>query len=91
MIARFRALGDHESVAILETILREEVAHVAIGTRWFEWCCAREGVEPGETFLGLLRPLARGALRGPFNVEARRAAGFGDAEMARLAALAAGH
>ena len=91
MIARFRSLGDHESVAVLETILREEVAHVAIGTRWFEWCCAREGLEPRETFLDLLREVARGALRGPFNVEARRAAGFGDAEMASLAALAAEH
>jgi uncharacterized ferritin-like protein (DUF455 family) len=91
MIARFRALGDADSVAILETILREEVGHVAIGTRWFEWCCEREGVEPEETFIALLRDVARGALRGPFNVEARRAAGFADAEMAKLAALAAEH
>jgi uncharacterized ferritin-like protein (DUF455 family) len=91
MIVRFRSLGDHESVAILETILREEVGHVAIGTRWFEWCCEREGVEPEETFIALLRDVARGALRGPFNVEARRAAGFADAEMAKLAALAAEH
>ena len=90
MIARFEALGDQASVEILQVILREEVGHVAIGTRWFEWCCAREGVEPGETFVALLREVARGALRGPFNLEARRAAGFDDAEMARLAALAAG-
>ena len=91
MIARFQALGDKASVDILQVILREEVGHVAIGTRWFEWCCAREGVEPGETFLSLLREVARGAIRGPFNVEARRAAGFDDAEMEKLAALAAGH
>ena len=91
MIARFQSLGDPASVEILQVILREEVAHVAIGTRWFEWCCAREGVEPGETFLGLLREVARGAIRGPFNVEARRAAGFDDAELEKLAALAAEH
>jgi len=91
MIVRFQALGDAESVAILETILREEVGHVAIGTRWFEYCCAREGVEPEATFIGLLREVARGALRGPFNREARRAAGFADAEMEKLAALAAEH
>jgi uncharacterized ferritin-like protein (DUF455 family) len=89
MIARFRALGDLPSVAILETILREEVAHVAIGSRWFAWCCAREGLEPGDTFIGLLRDVARGALRGPFNLEARRAAGFDESELGRLAALAA--
>jgi uncharacterized ferritin-like protein (DUF455 family) len=89
MIARFESLGDKASAQILRVILREEIGHVAIGTRWFEWCCAREGVEPRETFLALLREVARGAIRGPFNVEARRAAGFDDAEMERLAALAA--
>jgi uncharacterized ferritin-like protein (DUF455 family) len=89
MIARFRALKDEESVAVLETILREEVAHVAIGSRWFAWCCEREGLEPQDTFLELLREVARGALRGPFNLEARRAAGFEDSELERLAALAA--
>jgi uncharacterized ferritin-like protein (DUF455 family) len=89
MIARFRGQGDLESVVVLETILREEVGHVAIGSRWFAWCCAREGVDPVETFVALLRDEARGALRGPFNLEARRAAGFDDAEMARLAALVA--
>jgi len=91
MIARFESLGDKPSMEILRVILREEVGHVAIGTRWFEWCCAREGVEPGETFIALLREVARGALRGPFNLEARRAAGFDDAELEKLAALAAEH
>jgi uncharacterized ferritin-like protein (DUF455 family) len=89
MIARFRALGDAESVAALETILAEEVGHVAIGSRWFGWCCEREGLEPGDTFVQLLRDVAKGALRGPFNLQARRAAGFDDAEMQRLAELAA--
>ena len=89
MIARFRALGDAASVAVLETILREEVGHVAIGSRWFAWCCAREGLEPEDTFIALLRDVARGALRGPFNLEARRAAGFEDSELERLVALAA--
>jgi uncharacterized ferritin-like protein (DUF455 family) len=89
MIERFRSQRDAASVAVLETILREEVGHVAIGSRWFAWCCAREGLAPEETFIGLLRAEARGALRGPFNLAARRAAGFDDSELQRLAALAA--
>ncbi|MEO8161143.1 MAG: ferritin-like domain-containing protein [Arenimonas sp.] len=88
MIARLRGQGDHASVAVLETILAEEIGHVAIGSRWFAWCCEREGKAPGETFLELLHDVARGAIRGPFNLEARRAAGFDDAELAKLAALA---
>ena len=90
MIARFQGQGDADSVAILEVILAEEIGHVAIGSRWFEWCCAREGVDAGETFLRLLQDVAKGAIRGPFNHEARRAAGFDEQEMEKLAALAAG-
>lgn len=89
MIARLQGQGDAGSVAILQTILAEEVGHVAIGSRWFAYCCEREGVAPEETFISLLREVARGAIRGPFNHEARRAAGFDAAEMQRLAALAA--
>jgi uncharacterized ferritin-like protein (DUF455 family) len=89
MIARLAGQKDAASVAILETILAEEIGHVAIGSRWFAWCCEREGVAPEPTFDALLRAEAtRGALRGPFNVAARRAAGFGDEELQRLSALA---
>ena len=88
MIARLRGLGDHASVAVLQTILAEEVRHVAIGSRWFAWCCAREGCEPQATFLDLLRGNARGSLRGPFNRMARLQAGFDDAELVAIARLA---
>jgi uncharacterized ferritin-like protein (DUF455 family) len=89
MIARLRSVGDTATVAILETILREEVAHVAAGSRWFAWCCARAGVEPQATFQTLLQTYMRGALRGPFNVDARLCAGFSAAELAYLGELAA--
>lgn len=85
MIRRLRIVGDDATVAILEVILREEVPHVAAGTRWFEWCCARAGCEPDATFQALLAEFVPTGLRAPFNLEARRAAGFGDAELARLA------
>jgi uncharacterized ferritin-like protein (DUF455 family) len=89
MIARLRSVGDAATVTILESILREEVAHVAAGSRWFAWCCERECVEPGATFEALVATHLRGALRGPFNAEARLAAGFTAAELARLDELAA--
>ena len=90
MIARLRGLGDGASADVLEVILREEVRHVAIGSRWFAWCCAREGREPQSTFIALVRDVARGSIRGPFNRPARTAAGFAEAELASLAALAQG-
>jgi len=89
MIARLRHVGDDATVAILEVILREEVAHVAAGSRWFAWCCEREGVDAEATFHALIAEHLRGALRGPFNAEARLRAGFTPAELARLDELAA--
>jgi uncharacterized ferritin-like protein (DUF455 family) len=88
MIQRLRALGDDRSADILEIILSEEVRHVAIGSHWFAWCCEREGLDPDTTFIDLIRGVAKGSLRGPFNLAARRAAGFGDAELGLIADLA---
>jgi len=89
MIERLRGAGDPDTVRILELILREEVAHVAAGSRWFDWCCARAGVDSEATFAALVAQFARGAIRGPLNSEARRAAGFSETDLARLAVLAA--
>ncbi|HET7300430.1 MAG TPA: ferritin-like domain-containing protein [Oleiagrimonas sp.] len=84
MIERFKSAGDAATMAVLEVILREEVAHVEAGTRWFHWCCKRDGLEPEATFRQLLGQYMRGALRGPFNLEARRRAGFAESELAWL-------
>jgi uncharacterized ferritin-like protein (DUF455 family) len=89
MIARLRGIGDDVTADILELILREEVAHVAAGTRWYRWCCARDGVDPQATFASLLREHALGALRGPFNRPARQDAGFSNEEMDLLDTMSA--
>jgi uncharacterized ferritin-like protein (DUF455 family) len=84
MIARLRDAGDLRTVEILEVILREEVAHVAAGSRWFAWCCEREGIDAPATFARLVNEHARAALKPPFNESARRAAGFSEREIHRL-------
>jgi len=84
MIARLRSVGDDATAGILEIILREEVPHVAAGTRWFRFCCDREGRDPDATFAELLHEFVPTGLRGPFNLDARRAAGFGEGELERL-------
>jgi uncharacterized ferritin-like protein (DUF455 family) len=85
MIKRLRTVGDDATANILEVILREEIPHVAAGTRWFRWCCEREGLEPDAAFRNLLADYVPGGLRGPFNLDARRAAGFNEDELVRLA------
>ena len=84
MIDRLRRHGDVETVAVLEVILREEVEHVAIGSRWFRHACEQRDLPPEETFRELLATYMTGKLRGPFNVAARMRAGFSAEELAAL-------
>jgi uncharacterized ferritin-like protein (DUF455 family) len=86
MMEKLKAVGDQDTVTILEVILEEEVRHVAIGTRWFRHCCEQQGVDPMKKFLGLLKQHYSGTLKGPFNLEARYQAGFTKDEMAALTA-----
>ena len=88
MIVKLRALGDAATAEILEIILREEVAHVAAGSRWFRWYCERDGIEPRARFRELLAEYARAVLHGPFNLEARSAAGFDEDELRALQQVA---
>lgn len=88
MIVKLRQLGDDATADILEVILREEIGHVAAGSRWFRWYCEREGVDPEPTFRKLIADYGRGVLHGPFNLDARSAAGFSDGELASLQAQA---
>jgi uncharacterized ferritin-like protein (DUF455 family) len=61
MIVKLRALGDDGTAAILDLVLREEIAHVAAGSRWFRWHCERAGVEPRTRFRELLDEYAHEA------------------------------
>ncbi|MCW3153070.1 ferritin-like domain-containing protein [Achromobacter spanius] len=78
--------GDAESAAIVDIILRDEIGHVAIGNHWFKLLCAQAGKEPVACYAELAQRYGAPRLRGPFNLEARRAAGFDDAELAALQA-----
>ena len=85
MQAKLRHAGDLRAVAILDVILRDEVGHVAIGNHWYRWLCARDGHDPVALYPLLAERYQAPRLRPPFNFEARRAAGFTEAENARLA------
>lgn len=84
MMDKLRKSGDHRAVEILETILREEVGHVKVGTRWFNYLCEQRELDPYQTFKDLLETYFNGEIRGPFHTDARMAAGFSEAEMALL-------
>ena len=79
--------GDARAVEILGLILRDEVGHVAIGNRWYRWLCARDGLEPHVHYRVLAARHGAPRLKPPFNLAARRAAGFDDDELAALSQL----
>ncbi len=84
---KLAACGDQRAVEILAIIQRDEVGHVAIGSRWFNYLCAQRDLEPGATFAGLLERYMRGRVKGPFAHQARRAAGFSADELHYLESI----
>jgi uncharacterized ferritin-like protein (DUF455 family) len=83
--AKLAQAGDLAAAAILDIILRDEVGHVEIGNRWYQYLCGQQGLEPRATYDELVVRYKAPVLKGPFNLEARRRAGFSESELARLA------
>ena len=83
--AKLAQAGDLEAAAILDVLLRDEVGHVEIGNRWYVQLCGKRGLEPISTYAALTVEYKAPVLKGPFNLDARREAGFSEAELARFA------
>ena len=81
---RFKQIKDYQVVEILEIILRDEVGHVFIGNQWFNFLCAKENLSPIKAYKDLARAYRAPMLRGPFNLEARKQAGFTTEELSLL-------
>ena len=75
-VRRLRDAGDQDSADILETIGCEEVPHVGAGVRWFEFICAKRGLDSVPAFHRLVAERFKGVLKAPFNEAARAEAGF---------------
>ena len=80
------SIGDVKGGEILDLILREEIGHVAKGNRWYAWACAQErlnpqGLDPVALYAALTVKYQAPRLKRPFNLDARRAAGFTDVEL----------
>ena len=76
MIRRLERAGDPESAAILARVYQDEIGHVAVGVRWFDRLCRERGLDPQAAFHDRVRRYFSGALKPPFNREARDQAGF---------------
>lgn len=81
---KLASAGDKTGAGILDIILRDEIGHVAIGNHWYRWSCRQRGLDPVATYAELASRYAAPRLKGPFNLEARRAAGFSEEELTAL-------
>jgi uncharacterized ferritin-like protein (DUF455 family) len=80
-------VDDNESIAILKIILADEIGHVAIGSKWFHYCCTQQKLEPIATFKALLLEYMGTPVRSPLHTEARLQAGFTQQELDELLAM----
>lgn len=83
---RLVSVGDLAAAKILDIILRDEIGHVAIGNRWYRYLCDARQLDPVSSYAALARRYQAPQLKGPFNLTARRAAGFTEAELSALSA-----
>lgn len=79
--AKLAQAGDLAAAEILDIILRDEIGHVAIGNHWFAVLCEQRKLEPLSCYDRLAQEFKAPKMRGPFNLEARRAAGFSEDEL----------
>lgn len=84
---RFKQIKDERAVEILEIILHDEIGHVLVGNRWFNFLCANENLSPIPTYRELAEKYRAPTLRGPFNFDAREQAGFTSEELEILESL----
>ena len=89
ILKRLQQAGDSAAVEVLNIILRDEIGHVEIGSRWYRYLCGQRGVDAETKFAELLEEYVPGQVKKPFHYEARRQAGFSDKEMQHLETLAA--
>ncbi len=82
--AKLAQAGDLAAAGILDIILRDEIGHVGIGNRWFAHLCAQRKLEPVSCYAELALKYRAPKLRGPFNLVARRSAGFSEEELLAL-------
>ena len=82
--AKLAQAGDMAAAAIMDRIFEDEIGHVEIGNRWYRYLCQQRGLEPRATYDALAVQYEAPVLKGPFNIDARRKAGFTEPELERF-------
>lgn len=81
IVKKLKNIGDDKAVDILALIHRDEIGHVETGTRWFRYLCEIRNLNSDDTFKDLINKYMKGILRGPFDHDVRKRAGFSEEEL----------
>jgi len=81
IVKKLKGIGDNKAVDILAIIHRDEIGHVEAGTRWFRYLCEQRQLNSEEIFKNLINEYMQGRLRGPFDHDVRKRAGFTEEEL----------
>ena len=81
---KLQSAGDTATAAVIAVIERDEIGHVGIGNHWYRSLCGARGLDPLATYTSLCTQYKAPVLKPPFNLPARRAAGFTEAELQAL-------
>jgi len=84
IVKKLKGIGDNKAVDILAIVHRDEIGHVEIGTRWFRYLCDQRGLDSEIIFKELIEKYMKGTLRGPFDHDVRKQAGFTEEELLYL-------
>jgi uncharacterized ferritin-like protein (DUF455 family) len=76
MIEIFKKAKETRTIEALNVIYAEEVGHVAYGSKWFNFLCGRDNLDPKAEFHALVQKYFHSALKPPFNEEKRAEAGL---------------
>lgn len=77
-------MKDMRGAEILAIINRDEITHVKYGDVWFKYLCDQRNLNYDETFFKILDDYDAPKVRGAFNREDRKQAGFSDSELNKL-------
>jgi len=81
IVKKLKGIGDDKAVEILAIVHRDEIGHVEVGTRWFRYLCDKRELNSEEIFKDLINEYMKGRLRGPFDHDVRKRAGFTEEEL----------
>ena len=84
IVKKLKGIGDDKAVDILAIVHHDEIGHVEIGTRWFRYLCDERGLDSEKLFMDLINQYMKGTLRGPFDHDVRKRAGFTEEELLYL-------